>query len=304
LPQTLEQLEPASVLSATTRGARPIVGGVGTSVVAPELARFIARHYGPRGRAWVEALPPRIERYRAEWELEVEGVLPTGFSSCCLSVSTAEGEAAVLKLSGPWTPARPEALALRAWDGGPAPRLLRADETGDGALLIERITPGQPLSDAEDDLTEGVAELISNLHFGPVSDEATQLLPPLSDVVSTLITTAGAEAAARSPDEAATLAPRLERTRRLARKLLCSAKADATLLHGDLENRNILHCNTRGLVAIDPLPCLGEAMYDAAYWLANLHRDKREPTSALLAQRLDLDRTRLLAWAAVVSIEA
>ena len=190
--------------------------------MAPELARFVARHYGPRGRAWLAGLPGRIERYRAEWELEVEGVLPTGFSSCCLSVTTAEGAAAVLKLSGPWTPARPEALALRVWDGGPAPRLLRADETGDGALLIERIIPGQPLSNAEDDLIGGVTQLLSSLHARPASEEAARLRPPLAAVVGALITTAGAEAAARSSDEASTLAPRLERTRRLAQELLSS----------------------------------------------------------------------------------
>ena len=269
--------------------------------MAPELARFVARHYGPRGRAWLAGLPGRIERYRAEWELEVEGVLPTGFSSSCLSVTTAEGAAAVLKLSGPWTPARPEALALRVWDGGPAPRLLRADEAGDGALLIERIIPGQPLSNAEDDLIRGVTQLLSSLHGRPASEEAARLLPPLAAVVGALITTAGAEAAARSSDEASTLAPRLERTRRLAQKLLSSAKGDATLLHGDLENRNILHCKTRGLVAIDPSPCVGDAAYDAGYWLANVDRHEREATSALLARRLDLDQTRLRGWAAVVS---
>jgi streptomycin 6-kinase len=82
------------------------------------------------------------------------------------------------------------------------------------------------------------------------------------------------------------------------------AKGDATLLHGDLENRNIMHCKTRGLVAIDPLPCVGDAAYDAGYWLANVDRHEREATSALLARRLDLDQTRLLGWAAVVSIEA
>jgi hypothetical protein len=103
-----------------TRGTRHIVGEMGTNLVAPELARFIARHYGPRGRAWLETLPRRIERYRAEWELEVEKALPTGFSSCCLAVSTTAGEAAVLKLSGPWTPAATRGTRfenLERWTG-------------------------------------------------------------------------------------------------------------------------------------------------------------------------------------------
>ena len=281
-----------------------LVGAVEKSLVAPQLAKFIARHFGSLGSAWLEALPERIERYRAEWGLEVEGFLVGGLMSCCLSVSTADGEAAVLKLSGPWTPARPEALALRVWDGGPAPRLLHADETGDGALLLERIAPGQPLGSTDDDQIEGVTKLLGSLHPGVVSEEATRVLSPLANVVESLIATAEAEAAARSAHEASRLAPRLERTQRLARTLLSSAKGDATLLHGDLENKNILRCKTRGLVAIDPLPCVGDAAYDVGYWLANFNRDEREAKSASLAKQLDLDQARLLAWAAVAAIEA
>jgi streptomycin 6-kinase len=282
---------------------RPIVEAVGESLVAPQLATFIARHFGSLGSAWLEGLPKRIERYRVEWELEVEGFLPGGLMSCCLSVSTARGEAAVLKLSGPWTPARPEALALRLWDGGPTPRLLQADESGYGALLLERIAPGQPLSSTDADLIT-VARLIGSLHAGSVPEETLRLLPSLADVVESRVATAGAEAAARSADEASRLTPRLERTRRLAHELLSSTNGDATLLHGDLESRNILRCNARGLAAIDPLPCVGDPAYDVGYWLADVDRDEREAKSVSLAQHLDLDQTRLLAWAAVASIEA
>jgi streptomycin 6-kinase len=33
---------------------------------------------------------------------------------------------------------------------------------------------------------------------------------------------------------------------------------------GELENKNILVCQKRGLVVIDPLPCIGDPAYDAA----------------------------------------
>jgi streptomycin 6-kinase len=60
----------------------------------------------------------------------------------------------------------------------------------------------------------------------------------------------------------------------------------------------------RGLVAIDPLPCVGDAAYDAGYWLGNIDRAERDTASVALAEALDLDRTRLLAWAAVATLEA
>src|SRR5438067_2358667 len=89
---------------------------IAAGVPGPQLTRFIRRHFGPLGSAWLERLPELIERYRAEWELEVEGFLPGGLMSCWLAVRTKQRDAAVLKLCGPWTPARPEAVALRVWD--------------------------------------------------------------------------------------------------------------------------------------------------------------------------------------------
>jgi streptomycin 6-kinase len=292
--------------STTTTRSRPTLNQRAKAVenlVPPQLSSFIARHYGRRGRDWLDELPQRIERYRTEWQLEVDGFLPAGFASCCVGVVTVEGEPAVLKLCGPWTPARPEALALRCWDGGPSPRLLNADERGAGALLLERIDPGQPPSDTDDVLDE-VATLVNALRRRPVPEEVVRQLPSLADVVETRIATAGAEAAARSADEASRLAPRLERTRRLAHGLLSSVDGDATLLHADLETRNILRCGVRGLVAIDPLPCVGDATYDGGYWLANFDGDEREARAAEVARRLGFDPARLLAWATVTRVEA
>lgn len=273
------------------------------NLVAPQLAKFVARHFGALGSEWLAGLPERIERYRVEWELEIASFLPGGLMSCCLAVTTTEGQAAVLKLAGPWTPARPEVRALKVWNGGPAPRLLRADAIGD-AFLLERIAPGQSLASAGPDQIRHLGRLVRCLHDVGVSEETARLLPRLADVVESRIATAGAEAAARSRDEAHMLAPRLERARRLARKLLSSREGNVTLLHGDLENRNILHCSVRGLVAIDPLPCVGDAAYDAGYWLGNIDRDERDEASVWLAEHLDLDHTRLLAWAAVATLEA
>ena len=53
------------------------------------------------------------------------------------------GDAAVLKLSGPGTPAEPEAVAHRHWNAGPAPFLIGADHDGD-ALLLDRLMRSIP----------------------------------------------------------------------------------------------------------------------------------------------------------------
>jgi len=158
----------------------------------------------------------------------------------------------------PWTPARREILAFRLWSGRAAPDLLRADEAG-GALLLERIEPGTPLADgASGEEIVRVARLLRALHALAASAASCWQLPPLADVVEDQITTAGAEAAARSPAEATALRPALERARHVASRLLESWDGDVVVLHGDLESKNILICHKRGLATIDPLACVGE----------------------------------------------
>jgi streptomycin 6-kinase len=274
------------------------------ALVSPEFEQFLASHFGPRGREWLDRLPERVEHYRREWRLEVERLLPGGLLSCCLAVRRRAGEPAVLKLSGDWTPASREALALRSWNGGPTPALLELDEDGD-ALLLERIVPGGRFADgATAEGVERIARLLAALHAAPLSDEVKHRLPSIADVVEEQIATAGAEAAARSLAEADELRPRLARSRRCAAELLSSFAERDILLHGDLEPKNILCCRARGLVAVDPLPCSGDPAYDAGYWLATAVRPKRQDAvGRQLAARLELDPERVLAWASIVALD-
>ena len=77
-----------------------------------DFERFVARHFGAQGRAWLDRLPARVEHYVRVWQLELEQHLAGGLMSCCLAVRTLDGTSAVLKLDGPWTPAQPEIRAL------------------------------------------------------------------------------------------------------------------------------------------------------------------------------------------------
>ena len=150
---------------------RPIVASWLSAWPPPSSSSSSRVIFGARGRAWLDLLPERVEHHRREWQLVIEGFLPGGLMSCCLAVKAKNGRAAVLKLSGPWTPAGAEAVALRAWRGGPAPDLLRADEER-GALLLERICPGDPFDgDASAGVVDRLALLLNALHAVPVLRE-------------------------------------------------------------------------------------------------------------------------------------
>ncbi len=291
---------PAASCAPVTAYGRP----VGTPLYSGDLERFISRHFGSRGRVWLDQLPARVEQYQRAWGLEIEGYLPGGLMSCCLAVRIADRTRAVLKLDGPWTPARREILAFRLWNGRAAPDLFRADEAG-GALLLERIEPGTSLEGgaAREEIVN-VGRLLGVLHGSAARAAVFQHLPPLADVVEEQIATAGDEAAARSPAEATALRPALERAREMASRLLESWDGDDVVLHGDLESKNILICQKRGLAAIDPLACVGEPAYDAAYWAVSaLPGGRRDERCALLAAERGLDPERVRRWASVIAID-
>ena len=279
---------------------------VADALYSRDFERFVARHFGARGRGWLDELPARVDHYARLWAFEVEHHLSGGLMSCCLAVRGLDGTSAVLKLAGPWTPARPEIRALAFWAGIAAPTLLRHDEVG-GALLLERIEPGTAFNGgaAPADAAR-VAELLRALHTPrPIPGRLMRELPPLAAVVETLIRTAGEEAEARSHTEAVALKPTLSRARRITRALLNGWGGRAVVLHGDLENKNILVCQKRGIVAIDPLPSIGDPAYDAGYWAASAPPDEcRDERCAILAEALSLDPERVRLWASVAALDA
>jgi streptomycin 6-kinase len=80
---------------------------------------------------------------------------------------------------------------------------------------------------------------------------------------------------------------------------LAAEPAPAVLLHGDLHPGNVLDGGPeRGLVAIDPRPCVGDPVIDAVDWVFHGAPDPSawEPRSASLAAALGCDPERLWRW--------
>jgi streptomycin 6-kinase len=112
-------------------------------------ARTVARE-GAAGREWIAALPGRVAALCAGWGLAVDG--PTMHGGLSLVVPVRRGdELCVLKIA--WVDVETEAIALRAWDGRGAVRLLEA-APAEHALLLERLDYRRTLNDV------GLAEAI------------------------------------------------------------------------------------------------------------------------------------------------
>ena len=213
--------------------------------------------------AWVDRLPGTVDDLCQEWTVRPDGLAMHGF--CALVVPVApedraagdDGEA-VLKVSFPDDDTAHEHLALRAWAGRGAVRLLRAD-TRRRALLLERLGTRKLDDVTVDEACEVVAGLYSRLHV-----EAGEQYPALSDWAARW------EERLSALDADAPVPRRLvAHARSLARDLAVDPLTDGILLHGDLHYLNVLAADREPWLAIDPKPMSGDPCLEPAPMLWN-----------------------------------
>ena len=135
----------------------------GPSIDAGARQRLTAR-FGAGVEAWFDELPGRLTALAERWQFDLGPPIPRGSVSAVYHCRMADGRRAVLKASPDRARIAFEAAALGAWDTEHCPAVI-ADDERLGALPIEAIEPGTPLSVSEAyPHTDDVAELLSALH--------------------------------------------------------------------------------------------------------------------------------------------
>ena len=197
-----------------------------------------------------------------------------------------------------WAASLRELDALVRFDGQGSVRVLESDRE-QGAMLLERLSPGATLASLEndDEATAIAAEVMASLWK---SAPAEHLFPTTNDWMRELGNLRRAFAGGTGP-----LPRRLvERAEDLFAEL-SDDDVQAVVLHGDLHHDNILAAERRPWLAIDPKGVIGEPAYEVGAFLRN-------PTDRLLAsarpgdviarridsfsERLGFDRQRLRAF--------
>jgi streptomycin 6-kinase len=269
--------------------------------------RRLTARFGAEVGAWFDELPRVLGALAERWHVEWGALIPRGSMSVVIRCRLPDGRPAVLKVSPDRARLANEAAALDRWTTVHTPSVLAVDE-GVGALLIEAIEPGTPLIESLDyPAIETAADLLTSLHADGVPDPS---YPPLGHHVAYLFNS-GARPYERHPVLLELVPPELyERGRQLATRLAERVPPTA-LLHGDLTPSNILDGGAqRGLVAVDPAPCLGDDVAFEAVDLLVWQADDVETIVAradLLAPAIGADTSHLLEWctafAAMVALE-
>lgn len=215
--------------------------------VPPSFAEATISREGKAGRQWVEALPALAAEFLDRWACTVSGPAMHGFVGIVIPAVRADGVQVVLKLGFPQAGNAFEPVALAAWNGEGAVRLLERDDSC-FAMLLERL---QPLERPEPVPFTAIGRLTRRLAIA-----APPGLPSLAEKALAWVVEVPAHAARLgSPLPSRAVDASVANARDLA------VDQPEFLLHGDLHFGNIL-CGGNELQAIDPNGLVGDPAYE------------------------------------------
>jgi streptomycin 6-kinase len=262
-----------------------------------EARQRLVRRFGESVQSWLEELTGRLLVLRERWGLELDSVLPKGSMSVVIPCRTALGQRAILKICPDRERVAKEIAGLAHWSTPHVPTVLQTDPSM-GALLMEEIKPGTPLQDSGTyPALSDLARLLTSLYTQgtPAPDLA---FPTVAGRVAFLFASCGPWRDSNASLVALVPPELFDRGRRLALRL-AQESSPTVLLHGDFTPVNVLDGGERrGLVAIDPAPCLGDPAFDAVdlvFWQAG-DLDTISRRVEVLAPAIGVEATRLLDW--------
>ena len=240
----------------------------------------------------------RLHGRAAAWNVAIERTIETETSLIGMGQRGAQG--LVLKIVKQPGDEWRSGDVLRAFNGR---GVVHAHEVEDGALLLERLSPGQSLaaivaSDGDEIATSIIGDVLGRMD----APRAPHGCPDVMDWY------AGFDRYLGSGDRR--LPGWLVDDARARFGSLASSQRHPRLLHGDLHHHNILFDSNRGWLAIDPKGVIGEIEYEVGAMLRNPFERPELYVSAetvtrrvtRLSELLGSDPRRMLEWGYVQAV--
>lgn len=248
------------------------------------------------GDAWLANLPRLIDDALTRWDLSVDGDPRHGPRALVLPVRRADGTPAALKVGWPHEESAHEHLALRAWNGQGAVRLLAANPAST-TMLLAWLGPTDLHAQPIDEAFTTIGELLRRLRR-----PALPQLRRCSALAQRFLDTPPHRSLPRRfTDQAHSLA-----------RDLAGGERDTHLLHTDLHCGNVLaDPDGHGWHAIGPKPLAGEPAYEVWPALHNRWSEIEGDATWAVSCRLQwicdaagIDEDRARAWAMVRTVSA
>lgn len=268
---------------------------------------FVARMkvvYGDAGVEWATHLPETVEALACRRQATLGPTVEPLTYSFVAEATMADGRAAMLRIAYPGEEQTASIRAMVLYAGDGAARVLAHDEA-EGAMLMERVTPGTPLSRAalEEESTAIAAAVMRRL-WRPLPDGHGFFELPRWTRELREFPLDGAPGYQRLPRET------VVRAQGMLQDLLAS-EGPPVLLHGDLHHENILDAGEGRWLAIDPKGLAGEREFDIGAFMMNPIPGllAMERPGAVLERRIEafatelgFDGQRVRAWSFVYPV--
>jgi streptomycin 6-kinase len=242
----------------------------------------------------IRPLEERVEERMDEWSiLTVQNILDT--PSSLILFGRRGDEPVVLKVLRQPGDEWDSGEVLEVFDGQ---GMVRAYEYVGGAVLLERLNPGTPLSGMalnrqDEEATEIIAEVIQRMSHPRESSKEFATVEDWGKGFRRYL----ASGDNQIPNDLVLQGQQVYLN-------LCATQQRVRLLHGDLQHYNVLFDSNRGWVAIDPKGVVGEVEYEIGAALRNPYERPELFASAetvasrikIYEARLKLDAGRALAW--------
>ena len=276
------------------------------NTVASAFARTIVELYKAAGIEWLNRLPSIIADCTQRWSLTVMPPFQPLSYNYVTPAIRADGTDVVLKVGVPNPELLTEIEALRLFNGHGIVQLLQVDRD-QGALLLERLKPGTPLTSlADDEQATSIAAQVMRQLWKPVPPEHP--FPTVAKWAAGLKRLREHFGGGSGPFPVSLV----EAAETLFSELLGSM-GEPVLLHGDLHHQNILAAERQPWLAIDPKGLVGEPAYEVGALLRNPMPQlltAPQPGRIMarrvdqLAEELGFDRARLVGWALAQAVLA
>ena len=244
---------------------------------------------------WLDDLPDLVQEMATRWSLSIGSSYDTfGMNALVVEATTADGQAAVLKIAPPTEAAKlaNEATVLRLADGDGCALLLDAD-LDRRALLLERLGPsmyelGIPRRERHELLLEAVLRLWRRVDPGVGLQRGSDYARSVIDRLPQVWEQSGRACSERVLADAIACAERRAAAHDDGRAVLC---------HGDLHELNALQAHDGTFKLVDPEGVVAEREYDLGVIMRNAPGDDDLHERAdWLAATTGCDRTAIWEW--------
>ncbi|MFH7595582.1 aminoglycoside phosphotransferase family protein [Streptomyces racemochromogenes] len=222
-------------------------------IVLPEaFVRVTVDREGPAGSAWLATLPATVRELAERWDCTPDGDPLYGGVGIVVPMLRKSAGPVVLKVSFPHPENRSEPDALAVW-GGRGAVLLHERDDDRYAMLLERAHLTTLAQAAQGDEVAAIAGSVSRRLAVPAPAGLPRLQDRAAGWEEQLLRDAG--------DFPGALASRTVQAAIATVRELAQHQPD-TLLHGDLNARNVLAGTREPWLAVDPKGWVGDRAYD------------------------------------------